>query len=57
MAAAQCAAAMLATDRQAARELAQQVRDMNVSDAVNRQADAVISGRGMREMRGFRRQR
>lgn len=56
-AALECAAGLLRTDRQAARELAQKVRDMNISDNVNRRADAVISGRGMRAMRGFRRQR
>jgi len=33
------------TDRQAARDLAQKIRDMNISDEVNRRADAVISGR------------
>jgi HEAT repeat protein len=36
---------MLFTDRQAARDLAQKIRDMNISDEVNRRADAVISGR------------
>jgi len=33
------------TDRQAARDLAQKIRDMNISDEVNRRADAVLSGR------------
>jgi NAD-dependent DNA ligase len=37
---------MMATDRQAARTLAQKIRDMNISEEVNRQTDAVISGRG-----------
>jgi HEAT repeat protein len=36
---------MLFTDRQAARDLAQKIRDMNISDEVNRRADGVISGR------------
>jgi len=33
------------TDRQAARELAQKIRDMNISEEVNRRAEAVLSGR------------
>ena len=37
---------MAATDRQAARTLAQKIRDMNISDEVNRRADGVLSGRG-----------
>lgn len=37
---------MLMTDRQAARSLAQKIRDMNISDEINRRADAVLSGRG-----------
>ncbi len=57
LAAVTCATSMLRTDRQAARALAQKVRDMNISDEVNRGADTVISGRGMRGFRGFRRQR
>jgi hypothetical protein len=36
---------MIATDRQAARTLAQKIRDMNISDEVNRRADSVLSGR------------
>ncbi|MBP7052858.1 MAG: HEAT repeat domain-containing protein [Phycisphaerae bacterium] len=36
------------TDREAARSLAQKVRDMNISDEINRRADGVISGRGWR---------
>ncbi len=57
LAAVECAGNMLMTDRQAARAVAQKVRDMNISDEVNRRADAVISGRGMRGFRGSRRQR
>jgi HEAT repeat protein len=37
---------MAATDREAARSLAQKIRDMNISDEINRRADGVISGRG-----------
>jgi HEAT repeat protein len=40
------ASRMAATDRQGARDLAQKIRDMNISDEVNRRADSVISGRG-----------
>jgi HEAT repeat protein len=40
------ASRLIATDRQAARDLAQKIRDMNISDEVNRRADSVISGRG-----------
>jgi len=39
------ASRMIMTDRTGARALAQKIRDMNVSDEVNRRADAVISGR------------
>jgi HEAT repeat protein len=39
------ASRMAATDRQGARTLAQKIRDMNISDEVNRRADSVISGR------------
>jgi len=53
LAAIECATGMLRIDRQAARDLAQKIRDMNISDAVNQRADAVISGRGMRGFRGF----
>ncbi len=53
LAAIECATGMLRIDRQAARDLAQKIRDMNISDAVNERADAVISGRGMRGFRGF----
>ncbi len=57
LAAVECAMGMLRTDRQAARDLAQKVRDMNISAEINQRANAVTSGRGMRGMRGFRRQR
>jgi hypothetical protein len=40
--------------RQAGRDLAQKIRDMNISDEVNNRADAVLRG-GMRGMRGMRR--
>lgn len=46
LAAVDLAGRMVATDRQAARALAQKIRDMNISDEVNRRADGVISGRG-----------
>lgn len=46
------AGAMLRTNRQAAQELAKKILDMNVSADINNQADAVMSGRGMRGMRG-----
>ena len=36
---------MMATDRQAGRDLAQKIRDLNISDEVNRRADGVLSGR------------
>lgn len=36
------------TDRNAARSLAQKIRDLNISDEINRRADGVISGRGWR---------
>ncbi|HNS21667.1 MAG TPA: HEAT repeat domain-containing protein [Sedimentisphaerales bacterium] len=36
------------TDREAARSLAQKIRDLNISDEINRRADGVISGRGWR---------
>lgn len=39
------ASRLIMTDRQAARDLAQKIRDMNISDEANRRADAVISGR------------
>jgi len=54
LAAVQLAANMLRTDRQAARELAQRIREMNISDDINRRAESVISGRGFR-FRGNRR--
>jgi hypothetical protein len=39
---------MLRTNRQAARDLAQKIRDLNISDEVNSRADRIIKGRGMR---------
>ena len=55
LAAVNLAGAMLRTDRQAAQELAQKILDMNVSADINDQANAVLSGRGMRGMRGGQR--
>ena len=49
------AGAMLRTNRQAAQELAKKILDMNVSADINDQANAVLSGRGMRGMRGGQR--
>ncbi len=48
LAAVQLAGNMQSRNRQAARDLAQKIRDMNISDEVNRRADAVISGRRRR---------
>jgi hypothetical protein len=39
---------MATTDRQAAGELAQKIRDLNISDEVNRRADGVMKGRRRR---------
>jgi len=39
---------MLRTNRQAARDLAQKIRDMNISDEINSRADRIIKGRGRR---------
>jgi HEAT repeat protein len=39
---------MLRTNRQAARDLAQKIRDLNISDEINRRADRIIKGRGRR---------
>jgi HEAT repeat protein len=52
LAAVNLAGAMLRTDRQAAQDLAKKILDMNVSADINDQANAVLSGRGMRGMRG-----
>ncbi|MBN2182177.1 MAG: HEAT repeat domain-containing protein [Sedimentisphaerales bacterium] len=52
LAAVQLSAVMLTTDRQAARELAQKIREMNISDDINRRAESVISGRGFRFREG-----
>jgi len=46
MATVDLAGRLAATDREAARTLAQKIRDMNVSEEINRRADGVISGRG-----------
>jgi len=42
------AANMLRTNRQAGRDLAQKIRDLNISDEINRRADRIIKGRGRR---------
>ena len=55
LAAVNLAGAMLRTNRQAALELAQKVLDMNVSANINDRANAVMTGRGMRGMRGGQR--
>jgi hypothetical protein len=39
---------MLRTNRQAGRDLAQKIRDLNISDEINRRADRIIKGRGRR---------
>jgi len=39
---------MLRTNRQAARDIAQKIRDMNISDEINRRADRIIKGRRRR---------
>ena len=48
LAAVQLATSMLRTDRQTARELAQKILDMNISEDINRRAESVLSGRGFR---------
>ena len=55
LAAVNLAGAMLRTNRQTAQELAKKILDMNVSANINDRANAVISGRGMRGMRGGQR--
>jgi len=55
LAAVNLAGAMLRTNRQAARELAKKILDMNVSADINNRANAVLSGTGMRGMRGGQR--
>ena len=52
LAAVNLAGAMLRTNRQAAQELAKKILDMDVSVDINNRANAVMSGRGMRGMRG-----
>ena len=39
---------MLRINRQAARDLAQKIRDLNISDEINSRADRIIKGRGRR---------
>jgi hypothetical protein len=48
LAAVELAGNMLRSDRQAARDLAQKIRDLNVSDDINSRAEAVVRGRPMR---------
>lgn len=48
LAAVELAGNLLDSDRSAARDLAQKVRDLNISDEVNRRAEAVASGRRAR---------
>jgi hypothetical protein len=48
LAAVDLAGSMLRTDRDAARDLAQKVRDLNISDDINNRAEAVMRGRPMR---------
>ena len=45
LAAVDLAGRMMRSDRQAARELAQKIRDLDVSDEVNRRADGILRGR------------
>jgi HEAT repeat protein len=53
LAAVQLATGMLRTDRQTARDLAQKILDMNISEDINRRAESILSGRGFR-FGGFR---
>jgi HEAT repeat protein len=48
LAAVELAGNMAMTDRQAAGELAQKIRDLNISDEINRRADGVMKGRRRR---------
>ncbi len=48
LAAVEMAGSMLRSDRDAARDLAQKVRDLNISDDINNRAEAVMRGRPMR---------
>lgn len=48
LAAVELAGSMLRRDREAARDLAQKIRDLNISDDVNSRAEAVMRGRPMR---------
>jgi len=45
LAAVECAGNMLATDRQAAQDLARKIKALNISDPINRRADNVMRGR------------
>ena len=45
LAAVELASRVIRSDRQAARDLAQKIRDLDISDEVNRRADAIIRGR------------
>jgi HEAT repeat protein len=48
LAAVELAGNMAMTDRQAAGDLAQKIRDLNISDEINRRADGVMKGRRRR---------
>ena len=50
LAAIQCASGMMRSNRQAAMAVAQKIRDMDISETINTQADSLISGRGGRGM-------
>ncbi len=51
LAAAELAGAMLRSDRQAARDLAQKIRDLDISEEINNRAEAVMRGRPTRSRR------
>jgi HEAT repeat protein len=53
LAAVQLASGMLRADRQAARNLAKKILEMNISEDINRRAESILSGRGFR-FGGFR---
>jgi len=48
LAAVELAGNMLRTNRQAGRDLARKIREMNISDEINSRADRIIEGRGRR---------
>ena len=48
LAAVELAGNMLRTNRQAGRDLARKIRDLNISDEINSRADRIIEGRGRR---------